>query len=31
MNKMDFHLLDDPREKAIRHALYRAVAQQAEF
>jgi CubicO group peptidase (beta-lactamase class C family) len=31
MNKMDFHLLDDPREKAIRHALYRAVAQRAEF
>lgn len=26
MNKMDFHLIDDPREKALRDALYRALA-----
>jgi hypothetical protein len=26
MNKMDFHLLDDPREKALRDAVYRAIA-----
>jgi CubicO group peptidase (beta-lactamase class C family) len=26
MNKMDFHLFDDPREKALRDALHRAVA-----
>jgi CubicO group peptidase (beta-lactamase class C family) len=25
MNKMDFHLNDDPREKALRDALYRAL------
>jgi CubicO group peptidase (beta-lactamase class C family) len=25
MNKMDFYLVDDPREKALRDALYRAV------
>jgi CubicO group peptidase (beta-lactamase class C family) len=25
MNKMDFHLIDDPREKALRDALYRAI------
>jgi len=26
MNKMAFHLIDDPREKALRDALYRAIA-----
>jgi CubicO group peptidase (beta-lactamase class C family) len=26
MNKMDFHLMDDPREKALRDAIYRAIA-----
>jgi len=26
MNKMDFHLTDDPREKALRDAVYRAMA-----
>jgi CubicO group peptidase (beta-lactamase class C family) len=26
MNKMDFHLVDDPREKALRDAIYRAIA-----
>ena len=26
MNKLDFYLADDPREKALRDALYRAVA-----
>jgi CubicO group peptidase (beta-lactamase class C family) len=26
MNKLDFHLIDDPREKALRDALYRAIA-----
>jgi CubicO group peptidase (beta-lactamase class C family) len=26
MNKLDFHLLDDPREKALRDAVYRAMA-----
>jgi CubicO group peptidase (beta-lactamase class C family) len=26
MNKMDFYLFDDPREKALRDALYRAMA-----
>jgi CubicO group peptidase (beta-lactamase class C family) len=25
MNKMDFYLADDPREKALRDALYRAI------
>jgi CubicO group peptidase (beta-lactamase class C family) len=25
MNKMDFYLTDDPREKALRNALYRAI------
>lgn len=25
MNKMDFYLLDDPREKALRDAIYRAI------
>lgn len=25
MNKMDFHLSDDPREKALRDAVYRAI------
>jgi CubicO group peptidase (beta-lactamase class C family) len=27
MNKMDFYLSDDPREKPLRDALYRAIAQ----
>ncbi|HEY3258001.1 MAG TPA: serine hydrolase domain-containing protein [Gemmatimonadaceae bacterium] len=27
MNKMDFYLADDPREKALRDAVYRAIAQ----
>ena len=26
MNKMDFYLIDDPREKPLRDALYRAIA-----
>jgi CubicO group peptidase (beta-lactamase class C family) len=26
MNKTDYHMLDDPREKALRDAMYRAVA-----
>ena len=26
MNKLDFHLTDDPREKALRDAIYRAIA-----
>jgi CubicO group peptidase (beta-lactamase class C family) len=26
MNKLDFHLVNDPREKALRDALYRAIA-----
>jgi len=26
MNKLDFHLFDDPREKALRDAVYRAIA-----
>jgi CubicO group peptidase (beta-lactamase class C family) len=26
MNKLDFHLTDDPREKALRDAVYRAIA-----
>ena len=26
MNKLDFYLVDDPREKALRGALYRAIA-----
>jgi CubicO group peptidase (beta-lactamase class C family) len=26
MNKLDFHLVDDPREKALRDAVYRALA-----
>jgi len=26
MNKMDFYLSDDPREKALRDAVYRAMA-----
>jgi CubicO group peptidase (beta-lactamase class C family) len=25
MNKLDFHLIDDPREKALRDAIYRAI------
>ena len=30
MNKMDFHLIDDPREKALRDALYRAIRRAKE-
>jgi CubicO group peptidase (beta-lactamase class C family) len=30
MNKMDFHLENDPREKAVRDAVYRAMARLAE-
>jgi hypothetical protein len=26
MNKLDFYLIDDPREKALRDAIYRAIA-----
>ena len=26
MNKMNFHLFDDPREKALRDAIHRAIA-----
>jgi CubicO group peptidase (beta-lactamase class C family) len=26
MNKLDFHLVDDPREKSLRDAVYRAIA-----
>ena len=26
MNKLDFHLVDDPREKALREAVYRGIA-----
>ena len=26
MNKLDFYLTDDPREKALRDAIYRAIA-----
>jgi CubicO group peptidase (beta-lactamase class C family) len=29
MNKLDFYLFDDPREKALRDALYRAIARTA--
>jgi CubicO group peptidase (beta-lactamase class C family) len=29
MNKTDFYLFDDPREKALRDALYRAIARRA--
>ena len=29
MNKLDFHLVDDPREKALRDAVYRAIARLA--
>jgi hypothetical protein len=25
MNKLDFHLIDDPREKALRDAIYRGI------
>ena len=27
MNKLDFYLTDDPREKTLRDAVYRAIAQ----
>jgi CubicO group peptidase (beta-lactamase class C family) len=30
MNKLDFWLIDDPREKALRDALYRAIARLGE-
>ena len=30
MNKLDFHLQDDPREKALRDAVYHAVARLAD-
>jgi CubicO group peptidase (beta-lactamase class C family) len=30
MNKLDFHLSDDPREKALRDAVYRAMARLGE-
>jgi CubicO group peptidase (beta-lactamase class C family) len=30
MNKMDFYLMDDPREKALRDALYRAIGRRDE-
>jgi CubicO group peptidase (beta-lactamase class C family) len=26
MNKMDFHMFDDPRQKALRDAVHRAIA-----
>lgn len=26
MNNLDFYLIDDPREKALRDAIYRAAA-----
>jgi len=29
MNRLDFHLVDDPREKALRDAIYRAIARVA--
>ncbi len=29
MNKLDFHLSDDPREKALRDAVYRGIARRA--
>ena len=29
MNRLDFYLTDDPREKALRHALYRAIARES--
>jgi hypothetical protein len=29
MNKMDYYLTDDPREKALRDAVYRAIARDA--
>jgi hypothetical protein len=25
MNKLDFYLVDDPREKSLRDAIYRAI------
>jgi CubicO group peptidase (beta-lactamase class C family) len=28
MNKMDYYLIDDPREKALRDAIYRAIGRQ---
>lgn len=29
MNKLDFHLVNDPREKALREAVYRAIARRS--
>jgi hypothetical protein len=29
MNKMDFYLYDDPREKALREAIYRGLRKAA--
>ena len=29
MNKLDYHLIDDPREKSLRDAIYRALATRA--
>jgi hypothetical protein len=29
MNKLDFYMSDDPREKALRDAVYRAIARRA--
>jgi hypothetical protein len=31
MNKLDFWLIDDPREKALRNALYRAMTRLADL
>jgi len=30
MNRMDFHLVDDPREKALRDAVLRAIERREE-
>ena len=30
MNKMDFHLVDDPREKALRDAVYRGITRRVQ-
>ena len=29
MNKLDFYLTDDPREKALRDAVYRAITRRS--
>ena len=31
MNKLDFYLVDDPREKALRDAVYRAIARSSRY